>query len=546
MPWIADPQIPNTMGPAAPAQHGSRKHKPVKRQASAMSGAELLQPAHFAASQQVGWVQLWPASYQLQQQQLASLGASSASTGAVVPAAVLPAAYMQTPTQSGTAGAAVNSYGYEAAAGQLPSGVLGMPLAGTSNLAGPPGPAMQPERRLPKRRASAPHLLAAPTQRQPMYKCVPHIASPECQCTQCLCARTDELCQRLIAQHNAQAAAAATTRHDAAAAAPAGVQHPQQQPQQQQVQGGQPGQSRRQSPVPAKRRSFDLPPLATNRMSPGRRSSHSPQQHSPVGHPASQQPIGMPSAFSGSDELFVWPGPTAEAAAGAAPGHYTPLAPVSSGQLRGQFQALAVTPNPFADTSGALTAANATASQQPQQLAVGAGSAGVQQLGCTEPGSCQSAIGDDAELDLELEQMLAQVAWLVPPAANVPDMPQQEQVTQQQRAAPQQQPVLPMQAPPGTVASGKARFGRQQQHQQQPQMAAGAQQLLGGSGVACEPTLGLDGGGADLRTASFDSWSAPGALWPELCDQATTDGGLLDDLLASNPEEASLVDLLLN
>lgn len=218
--YMSETPSPSLMdGMSIPQQQPNRRRGPVKRQSSCLSGSEVMaQTADFLAQQQVGWVQLWPANYQPQhtQQQLSSMAgpwgtmdaayamsAQQVSSGAVA-APLMPHHQLQ----ASSSGSMLSAYGSEAPAGQMggmavasgglydaaagasmPGPVLGLDPAAAAAVAAPaPAPAAMraPQHRLPKRRASAPHLAAAQSQR------VPHTGGPDCQCTQCLCARTDE------------------------------------------------------------------------------------------------------------------------------------------------------------------------------------------------------------------------------------------------------------------------------------------------------------------------------------------------------------------
>ena len=266
------------------------------------------------------------------------------------------------------------------------------------------------------------------------------------------------------------------------------------------------------------------------------------------------------------------------------------LTSTSSGQLRGQFQHLSVSCSPFEDPAGPCAAAAAAAFAQQQVYGDAA-------LGPREVGSAHSTanLDTDEDVDRELERMLAQVGWpLQLPACDPQHKPTGMQ--QQVRHAPQQhqpygmQSMQPLQAGmqqqmgvrpacsmnpaaavtfahPGAAASAAHTGYTLMMPQQQQQYSAGAagpasSYHAGGCALptdaACaDDTAGLLGGlEEELRLPSFDRWGgrglqqglAPGGLdVPELCPSELQ---LLDELLEStpetNPEEPSLVDLLLN
>lgn len=88
----------------------------------------------------------------------------------------------------------------------------------------------------------------------------------------------------------------------------------------------------------------------------------------------------------------------------------------------------------------------------------------------------------------------------------------------------------------------------QQQHPAGPAGAGGC--AVHGGHASTQGHAVLEGLGDELRVPSFDCWGRPGAQQgpglpavPPLCPSELQ---MLDELLDTNPEEASLVDLLLN
>jgi hypothetical protein len=167
--YMPETPSPSPMdGMALQQQQPIRRRGPVKRPASCLSGAELMaQTADFLAQQQLGFVQLWPANHQ---QQLSSMGgpwgtmdaayAMSAQQVSTFPAPLMPHHQLQ----ASSSGSILSAYGSEAAAGQMGGMPAGVPQRPTWQL-----------RRISTR-----------------SEAVPHTGGPDCQCTQCLCARTDE------------------------------------------------------------------------------------------------------------------------------------------------------------------------------------------------------------------------------------------------------------------------------------------------------------------------------------------------------------------
>lgn len=529
------PGLMETM--AMPQQHGDHLHhqqssrrRPVKRQSSCLSGAELMaQTADFLAQQQVSWVQLWPADTPAHVPQPAQCtSAWSASCTSPQQMAPLPAAAMvqQPQLQASSSGNTLDSYGYEAAAGHvgpMQAAVLAAAAAGGAALPGPPGvlgpepgayPAATaasaaqraPHHRLPKRRASAPHLaaVAATNSQQTMFKCIPHTGGPDCQCTTCLCKRTDELCQRLIAQRAGQTPAAQEGWAAAAVAAATALQPPSLQQQQARS---------LQSPVRGKRCSFELPPTAKSRKSPdSNRWSPSGSPGQGIGFFTQQQQQQQPYAAAAC-------GMPAEAAAAAATQHA--MLRAASGPLNGQFQQLSMSITPLPGVPGDQPAA--AGAFPAQQQAFTGRPAG---LGHSE----------EAAVDRELEQLLAGVAWPAAPSAGA---------AQPGASLPQLQAQYGMQ-PPQPVATGV------------PARAAAvpvpAAVVNGYAPPACaslDPADLLSDLEADLRLPSFDRWGnalgpASNRLLPEL-DPDSSELALLEEFLDSHhAEEASLVDLLLN
>lgn len=209
--YLTDTPSPFLEGMAAQQQHTSRRRGPVKRQSSCLSGTELMaQTSDYLAQQQLSWVQLWP-----NQSQHAQLSWPAADAAYGMPAQQMPLAapmLQQPQLQESASGNMLNSYGLEGHMGPMQAAVLGHIDAAAGTM---PAPALvldaasvaaaydpaaatvpaaanmrAPQHRLPKRRASAPHLAAAAAAaNQPMFKCVPHTSGADCQCTQCLCAR---------------------------------------------------------------------------------------------------------------------------------------------------------------------------------------------------------------------------------------------------------------------------------------------------------------------------------------------------------------------
>lgn len=544
--YISDTHTPGLMETMAMPQHqhhhqqSSSRRRPVKRQSSCLSGAELMvQTADFLAQQQVSWVQLWPADTPAHVPQHTSASCTSQQQMAPLPAAAM---VQQPQLQASSSGNTLDSYGYEAAAGHvgpMQAAVLDAAAAGGAALPGPPGvlgpepgayPAATaagavqraPHHRLPKRRASAPHLAAVPAtnSQQVMFKCIPHTGGPDCQCTTCLCKRTDELCQRLIAQRADQTPAAQEGWAAAAAAAATALQPP--SLQQQQARSV-------QSPVRGKRCSFELPPTAKGRKSQDS-NRLSPSGSLGQGIVFTQQQQQQPYAAAAC-------GVPAEAAAAAAAQHA--MLRAASGPLNGQFQQLSMSITPLPGIPGDHSAA-AGAFPAQQQAFTGRHVAGL--------GQGQHGHSEDAAVDRELEQLLAGVAWPAAPSAAGAVQPAGASLPQLQAQLHQLQAQYGMMQPLQPVATGL------------PARAAAAVPVPAAAVVngyappACaslDPADLLSDLEADMRLPSFDKWGntqgpASNTLLPEL-DPDRSELALLEEFLDSHhAEEASLVDLLLN
>lgn len=509
-----------------PQQRSSRR-RPVKRQSSCLSSAELMvQTADFLAHQQVSWVQLWPtdntpADLPQPAQHTSAWGGASCTSPQQAAAMV----QQQPQLPASSSGNNLDSYGYEAAAGQLgpmQAAVLDAAAAGGAALPGlepgaypaatAAGAAAQraPHHRLLKRRASAPHLAAAAAtnSQQGMFKCFPHTGGPDCQCTTCLCKRTDELCQRLIAQRAGQTPAAQEGWAAAAAAAATALQPPSLQ-QQQQARGV-------QSPLQGKTCSFELPPTAKSRKSPDS------NRWSPSGSPG--QGIGFYPQQQQQQQPYA--GMPAEAAATQ---HAMPRA--ASGPLNGQFQQLSMSRTPLPGVPGDHSAAaGAFPAQQQPFTGTPAG------LGPGQHGHHS----EEAAVDRELEQLLAGVAWPAGPSAGAHAQPGASLPQLQAQLHQLQAQYVPAGCLPARAAAVP--------------VPAHVAVVNGDAPPACaslDPADLLSDLEADLRFPSFDKWGnalgpASNTLLPEL-DPDRSDLALLEEFLDSHHvEESSLVDLLLN
>lgn len=280
-----------------------------------------------------------------------------------------------------------------------------------------------------------------------------------------------------------------------------------------------------------------MPPLANNRKSPGRGCSpSSPEDHSTLLWVQQQQQQqqaqmhgGYTSAFAGCSSGI--------AAVSVAPGDasacgHSLLSPAGSAQLRGQFQALTVTSSSYEDTGAGMGAA-AMAAQHQQ-----ASHDGQALLGKT--GSCQSVAGvdDEASVDRELEELLAQVAGWPGEAATAAAGAGGGGGMQTSHMPSVVAGAMP-QAPAANAAS-PAVAAASQQHP--IRSCAASAPVHAGAASASDQQPSLQG---ELAPSSLNWWAAAGSLelpddCPGLCDST-----LLDELLANNSEEACLVDLLL-